>query len=77
MKDGLCNWLTLVVALVLSCGCGPPDLASNGGNGAADGEAGEHKSEHIHEGDDAFIWRRTDIEQCHEDLRVRDGLSIL
>ena len=73
MKVSLQLGLMLLVGVALAVGCNKPQESANGDGGsdgnAANADGGEHA--HTHEGDDALIWQRQDLE--HEGYVIALG----
>ncbi len=64
MKNSLWMLFLLFVGLALASGCNKPPQSANGsgGDGAAANTDGDGNRGHTHEGDDALVWRRADLE---------------
>ena len=64
MKSGSWMLFLLFVGLALASGCNKPPESTNGsgGEGAAAKTDGDGKHGHTHEGDDALMWQRADLE---------------
>ena len=69
------SWMLflLFVGLALASGCNKPPESTNGSGdeGAAAKTDGDGKHGHTHEGDDALMWQRADLE--YEDYVISLG----
>ncbi len=57
-------WMLFLSGLALAIGCNKPPELTNGsaGDGAAANTDDDGNREHTHEGDDALVWQRSDLE---------------
>ncbi len=62
MKNNLWMWFLFGLAVAIGCNRPPESTNGSGGDRAAANPDSDGKRGHTHEGDDALVWQRSDLE---------------